>query len=200
MLQALWKSYPVFWFGSHKFFIWCVEFILFFSTVLLSAASASAFLISIETKRYMAKLNVASLCLALTALLFVLFRIAGIIKKYIFILNNASLVPESLAIRAIHNVTQKQGHFDEDELSDLSGSETERENGQSELERRKTLGRFFRSEAESGNMPGIDVSGDTGSGASGDTSKRRLKLRKLTLRRRRTQMAAAQQYRLNVPE
>lgn len=190
----------LFWFGSHRFFIWCVEFILFFSTVLLSAASASAFLISIEEKRYMSNMNIASLCLAVTALLFVLFRIAGIIKKYIFILNNASLVPESLAIRAIHNVTQKQGSFDEDDLSDLSGSETEHEDGQSALERRKTLGRFFISEAESGNMPGIDVSGGTGSGASGDAPKRRLNLRMRTLRRRRTQMAAARQNILKVPE
>lgn len=172
----------LFWFGSHRFFLWCVEFCLYFSTVLLAAASASLALLNLQ-KRSITKLNLASLLLSVVSLLFVLVRTAGIVKKYIFILHNASLVPESLTIEAIHRVNKKGlSRMREDESSDLSGSETEREEGQAAVERRRTLGRFFRSEAESGNMPGIDIS--NGDDVSIERPLLRARRRRYALRRR----------------
>ncbi|CDF33569.1 unnamed protein product [Chondrus crispus] len=176
----------LFWCGSHKFFLWCVEFVMFFSTVLVAASTGSVFLILVENNNSkfdvkMDEWNIAAMVLAVLNLLFVLFRIAGIIKKFIFILNNASLVPESLAIRAIHNVNKKQAkkHANQemDSDSELSGSETEREDVESALERRKTLGRFFRKEAESGNMPGITAS-RMSQGITVDGTRRRFGLRR----------------------
>lgn len=186
----------LFWFGSHKFFMWCVEFTLFFSTVLMAAATASVFLIAIDKYRGMSGLNIASICLAGINLLFVLFRIAGIIKKYIFILHNASLVPESVALKAIHTVAKKQPSFEDDDSSDLSGSETEREDSHVAVERRKTLGRFFRSEAASGNVMGIPAVEER---ESKDGSKKRLSLRRSDIRSRRSRVISAMQDR-NIPE
>lgn len=175
----------LFWFGSHKFFLWCVEFVMFFSTVLVAASTGSVFLILVENNNSefdvkMDEWNIAAMVLAGLNLLFVLFRIAGIIKKFIFIINNASLVPESLAIRAIYNVNKKQSkkHVNQEMESDseLSGSETEREDVESALERRKTLGRFFRTEAENGNMPGIPAPGMR-QGITAEGTRRRFGLR-----------------------
>lgn len=174
----------LFWFGSHRFFIWCVEFCLYFSTVLLAAASASLALLNLQGNE-ISNVHIASLVLAFVSLLFVLLRIAGIVKKYIFILHNASLVPEAVAIAAIHRVTEKRlSQVQDDVSSDLSGSETEREEEQAAVERRRTLGRFFRSEAESGNMPGIDISEDGTSRVSLEGTLLRARKRKDALRRR----------------
>lgn len=183
----------LFWFGSHKFFLGCVEFVLFFATVVLSASTGTIFLIAITKKRKFQASNIAAEVLAAIALIFVLVRIAGIIKKYIFILHNAGLVPESVAIQAIYNVSKKKIRLemDDDGDSDLSGSETEREDEQSALERRKTLGRFFRSEAEIGNIPGIDVADTPRSSASASGSRRRLVLRKLAVQRRMARSESA---------
>lgn len=156
----------LFWFGSHMFFMWCVEFTLFFTTVLMSATTAAVFLNAVEPDRKISALNWVSLGLATVALLFVLFRVAGITKHYIFVLHNASLVPESVAIKAIHTVKKngKAGEDFEDSDSDLSGSETEREDVETATERRRKLGSHFREAAEHGKVRGIDaadvVSGD----------------------------------------
>lgn len=181
----------LFWFGSHKFFLWCVEFVLFFSTVLLAASSAGLALLPLS-KKPIRGLNIAALVLAAVNLLFVLLRIAGIIKKYIFILHNASLIPEIEAIEAIHTVSQKTAlqkkMLDRDDLSNASGSETEMEEDESARERRRKLGRFFRTEAASGNVPGIDA----GERRSSSDRPSRLRLRKrLALRRRRVRATTA---------
>lgn len=184
----------LFWFGSHMFFLWCVEFVLFFSTVLLSASTGTIFLIAIKKDRKFHDVNIAAEVTATVALVFVLVRIAGIIKKYIFILHNASLVPESVAIQAIHNVSKKRRirRESEDDIdSDLSGSDTEQEDEQSALEKRRVLGRFFRSEAEIGNIPGIDGADTPHNNVSVFRPKRRLALRKLARRRRMARMKDA---------
>lgn len=160
------RAEKLFWFGSHHFFLWCVQFTLFFTTVLLAAASGSLFLITVEPKendpekdREITGLNIAAAVTAGVALIFVLIHIAGIMKKYIFVLNNASLVGESEAIAAIHTVRKKGTTFVDydDGSSDVSGEETEREDQDSARERRRTLGKFFRSEAEEGHIVGIDA-------------------------------------------
>lgn len=180
----------LFWFGSHMFFLWCIEFVLFFATVVLSASTGTIFLIAVKKDRKYHRVNIAAEVMAAIALVFVLVRIAGIIKKYIFILHNASLVPESVALQTIHNVNKKRirRESEDDVDSELSGSDTEQEDEQSALEKRKTLGRFFRSEAEIGNMLGIDATDTPRSSASASGHKRRLALRKVALRRRLTRM------------
>eukprot|EP00177_Eucheuma_denticulatum_P007909 GFKZ01014404.1.p1 GENE.GFKZ01014404.1~~GFKZ01014404.1.p1 ORF type:complete len:927 (+),score=144.86 GFKZ01014404.1:795-3575(+) len=167
----------LFWFGSHMFFMWCVEFTLFFTTVLMSATTAAVFLNGVEPDRKISALNWVSLGLATVALMFVLFRVAGITKHYIFVLHNASLVPESVAIRAIHTVKKsgKAGEKFEDDDSDLSGSETEAEDVETATERRRKLATHFRQAAEDGNVRGIDAA-DVSSGGY-------VRKRKLTLRR-----------------
>lgn len=171
----------MFWFGSHKFFLWCVEFVLFFSTVLLAADCAGISLLPLTGKRVSA-LNIASIVLAGLNLIFILVKTAGIMKRYIFILHNASLIPEVVAIEAIQNVRKKRIATIDAE-SEMSGSETEREDMDAARERRIRLGRFFRTEAEEGNVPGIE-GGVRGSRSSWDQSLRRRFLRRRALRRR----------------
>lgn len=148
----------LFWFGSHKFFMWCVEFVLFFSTVILAAASAGISLVAVE-KGKIEPINIVAVCLTIANLLFVLFRIAIIVKRYIFILHNASLIPEVVAMEAIKTVRDKSDKYDKRVTrtkGSISGSDTEGEDGDAARERRKRLGRFFRSEAENGQVRGID--------------------------------------------
>lgn len=171
----------LFWFGSHKFYLWCVEFVLFFSTVLLAADCAGLSLLPL-TGKPISGLNIASIVLAGLNLVFVLLKTAGIMKRYIFILHNASLIPEVVAIEAIQNVRLKR-LLPLDEESEESGSETEREDTEAARERRLRLGRFFRTEAEEGNVPGIE-GGVRGSRTSWDQSLRRRWRRRRALRRR----------------
>lgn len=168
----------LFWFGSHKFFLWCIEFVQYFSTVLLAAAVAGVSLLPLNEKTPTA-LDITALCLSVANLIWALFRIAGIIKKYIFILHNASLIPEIEAIEAIHDVREKR--IVQDDGSDESGSETEHEEDDAARERRRRLGDFFRNQAESGNVPGIDGT-EASSRVSTDSKTKRF--RKLTVRRR----------------
>lgn len=176
----------LFWFGSHRFFLWCVQFILFFSTVLLAAATSSlALLLLAKEEKGVTGLNIASSILPPITLLFTLFRTADIIKKYIFILHNASLVPEAMALEAIRNVSKKKPFLTADDLSSESGSETEREE-ESAKERRRRLGKFFRSEAAQGNVTGIEATSDRPpSAVSAEVPARRVRKRKLALRLRR---------------
>lgn len=153
----------LFWFGSHKFFLWCVEFVLFFSTVLL-AASAARLSLSLVTKDVISGVQTASLVLSGANLAFVLLRIAVIIKRYIFILHNAGLIPEVVALETILAVQSSRSadgldvdvNVDTGHASFLE-SETEVEDDDASRERHTRLGRFFRSQAESGNMPGFSA-------------------------------------------
>lgn len=185
------RAEKLFWFGSHHFFLYCVQFTLFFSTVLLAAASGSLFLITVEPvdketgeKREITGLSIAAAVCAGAALIFVLIHIAGIMKKYIFVLNNASLVSETEAIEAIHTVSKKGTTFVDfdDGFSDLSGDETEREDQESARERRRAIGNFFRSEAQEGNVEGIDAAEARASNESlkGSSKKSRTRTRRLS--------------------
>lgn len=129
----------LFWFGSHRYFLWCVEWVLFFTNINLSTTiaklafhlkekkgsskieKASKFLLletvrapSSEKKVDSKKSNENELLLfialgvSLFALVFVLVRIASIMKKYIFVLNNASLLPENMTIETIQTVNLKK--------------------------------------------------------------------------------------------
>lgn len=194
----------LFWFGSHRFFMWCVEFVLFFSTVLLAAATAGISLILVENKKepkYAIAINalhIISVISAGLALIFVLYRIAIIMQRYIFILHNASLIPEVVALEAIQNVSGKRVVRD-DYSDDLSGSETEREDDEAARERRKRLGRFFRSEAESGNVTGIEATktDKQSTGSNGINTIIRQSI-DLTTRRRSKRRAANQRRRVRL--
>lgn len=171
----------LFWFGSHQFYLWCVEFVLFFSTVLLAASCAGTSLLPVN-KKPVTGLNISSVVLSFLNLLFILFKTAGIMKRYIFILHNASLIPEVVAIEAIQNVRSKRVVAQHDG-SESSGSDMDREDMEVARERRLRLGRFFRTEAEEGKVPGIE-GGTRGSRSSWDQSARRRWRRRRALRRR----------------
>lgn len=128
----------LFWFGSHRFFLWCVEWVIFFTNINISTTIAKIAFHHKEKKgsQYVAKTtrfllssavrakekkpgklhlpldNAALLYIALlvstVALMFVLLRTAGIMKKYIFVLNNANLLPESMTIDMIQTINLKQ--------------------------------------------------------------------------------------------
>eukprot|EP00178_Gracilaria_changii_P001142 TRINITY_DN1161_c1_g1_i1.p1 TRINITY_DN1161_c1_g1~~TRINITY_DN1161_c1_g1_i1.p1 ORF type:complete len:939 (+),score=138.70 TRINITY_DN1161_c1_g1_i1:423-3239(+) len=173
----------LFWFGSHKFFLYCVEFTLFFSTVLVAAAFASLSLLLLYD-REITGANIASFVLPPITLSFVLLRIAGIIKKYIFIIHNASLVPEAEAIKAIHTATKKGPVVASFDDSEASGDETEAEDREAAREKRRKLGRYFRSEAEGGNIAGIDAEEAIRLSDAGSASQRRAKKRSLLVKLR----------------
>ncbi|CAN8065906.1 unnamed protein product [Agarophyton chilense] len=173
----------LFWFGSHQFYLYCVEFTLFFSTVLVAAAFASLSLLLLYD-RVITGVNIASFVLPPITLAFVLLRIAGIIKKYIFIIHNASLVPEAVAIKAIHTATRKGPVVSSFDDSEASGDDTEVEDEESGRERRRKLGRYFRTEAEMGHLDGIDGEEATRLSDAGSASQRRAKKRSLLMKLR----------------
>jgi hypothetical protein len=163
----------LFWFGSHRFFMWLVEFTLFFSTVLLASSAASLVL---ETRRTgeaggVDSLGVASISCSLAALVFVLVRISYVMKKYTFVLNNAGLVPEVLALQVIHNVRQKRQLMNRvyaDAHDDASGSESDSEASEAARERRRKFSRFFANDAQtSGYIAGTSQGAAEGAGRFG---------------------------------
>ena len=130
----------LFWFGSHRFFVFLVEFVLFFTNVNLSATiSKLGFLIKARAQAAEHAKPAASICdkvvravvapgaaekipkeplesltmllvalgMGILALAYVLLRIANIMKKYIFVLNNADLVPDHLMDETIQTVNLK---------------------------------------------------------------------------------------------
>ena len=139
----------LFWFGSHRFYLFCVELVLFFMNVNVSTAIAylafnykeRAYIAKKATKEAAKKagkptarfiisevirltkkqdprdqslvLLWISFAVGLFAMLFVLLRIADIMKKYIFVLNNANLLPESMLTQTIRTVSLKDAMEEE---------------------------------------------------------------------------------------
>jgi len=140
----------LFWFGSHRFFLYCVEFCLFFTNVNISAGLAfvafhlrdraafhsyvsgknsAKFLmpqvgsegiggLSMRAPKGASKdppkkpeeslfLLILALLMGILTLSFVLWRVAGIMKKYIFVLNNANLIPEHMTVETIRHINLK---------------------------------------------------------------------------------------------
>jgi Mlo family len=155
----------LFWFGSHRFFLWCVEFTLFFATVLLASTSASFVLIvRRDSNSELENINIAAIAVSAIALMYVLVRIGYVMKKYTFVLNNAGLVPEVLALQVIHNVRQKRQLMNEmyaDMHDDASASDSGSEACEAARERRRKFSRFFNKAAESGHIPGVSVDGSS---------------------------------------
>lgn len=176
----------LFWFGSHKFYMWCVEWVLFFTTINLSAALAKlGFAIKERSLKNSAEKNpstttaklvgtsvrvvsknvtqqddlrllIVALLVGVFALVYVLFRVAGIMKKYIFVLNNANMLPEVMTIESIQAIRTKDmmhGRNYEPALSD--GSDTELEEGEF-AQTRRNMSNFFTNEVKGGRMPGTD--------------------------------------------
>ncbi|PXF40443.1 hypothetical protein BWQ96_09848 [Gracilariopsis chorda] len=163
----------LFWFGSHHLFFWCVQFSLFFSTVAMSASTASV-LLRLFNNDAVTSLDIAALVVSVVCLLFVQLRVAFMLKKYVFVLVSASLLPEDIVKRTVRDLRHKrvirvwdQSHtseeeiLEEEEILHENDEEDENEGGletsenQSALQNRKTIGRYFREEAERGNMPGV---------------------------------------------
>lgn len=133
----------LFWFGWHKFYIWCVEAVLFFTTVNVSTTIAILALQAKDTleNNYTAKsantkqlssvasnstiacaeflavssekstrtypnssLMILALIVGVIALIFVLFHVGAIMKKYIFVMNNAQILPREEIEAAIRDV------------------------------------------------------------------------------------------------
>lgn len=199
----------LFWFGSHRFFIWCVEWTFFFATIDVAVTSATFAMIIVQDKNRkkeeakeakkakeakekgkeevptvaraeessdgkskeepeeMAALSLflAALIISIVSLFYVLIRIAGIMKKYIFVLNNASLLPESVTIQAIHNIRLKRHLQSEMYGIDLdgsggSGSDTEMEDAEAAKARRSKYWGFFQGHAKNGELPSDDDDDD----------------------------------------
>lgn len=158
----------LFWFGSHRFYLFCVENTLFFTNANLSTCLAKvAFLKeTAEYNKYNAIKKVATaakfalaesvraaadtksayaapkkptenlnflliaLGMAVIALSFVLYKIAGIMKKYIFVLNNANLLPEEIMLETIEHVNIKNSNgswidSDKEEDQDLASYDSD---------------------------------------------------------------------------
>lgn len=177
----------LFWFGSHRFFLWCVEFTLFMSTVLMASTAASFVLVLRKDDGNVRQMAIASVVTPAIALIYVLIRISYVMKKYAFVLNNAGLVPEVLALQVIHNIRQKRQLMTEmyaDVHDDASASESGSDAMEAARERRRKLSRFFSSEAESGNMPGL-IDEDIAVNNLNDVHPLRKMMQRQTRRRRR---------------
>lgn len=136
----------LFWFGSHRFYLFCMENVLFFMNVNLAASisklifwhkemneylkekaaknvAAAAKMVLIDAVRAAAKagkekkpqeppketiaLLIVALVVAALASGYVLLRVAGIMRKYIFVLNNANLLPEDMTVTTIQTLNLK---------------------------------------------------------------------------------------------
>ena len=101
-----------------------------------------------------------------------------------------------VALEAIHTVRSKRVAISDD-VDDLSSvSESEAEDGESSHDRRKRLGVFFRSQAESGNMPGIERANDAEDPYNSENGSSRQRRR---LFRSRKHAEARREKRINVP-
>lgn len=174
----------LFWFGSHRFFFWCVEFVVFMSTLLLAIVLASfALLVRDDIDgQSVASSDIAAVVMAAVTMLYVLFQISYVMKKYTFVINNAGLVPEALALQMIHNVHRKRQlvyQMYADAHDDASDGENTVDESEAARERRRKFSRFFSSEAVSGNIPEIEA----------DEANARKNLRKSKIRRRKQRRA-----------
>ncbi len=148
----------LFWFGSYKFYIWCVEWVLFFTTINVSATAAKlAFHLKKDRKQKgsdsvslknvftavhkteeefnepqseNSTLLAIALIVSILSLLYVLLRIASIMKKYIFIMNNAQLLPMEEMETAIADVDRSNRSLsaisdNRDRKNDTAHTETE---------------------------------------------------------------------------
>lgn len=154
----------LFWFGSHRFYLWCVEWVLFFATVNVAATLAQFGMVVKEINDKAEKegkpakpipvINIAAVVVTFIALFYVLLRIAGIMKKYIFVLNNANMVPETMTIQAIQTVRLKanlQTDVYDSRGAESDDSDDETEDSDAARERRRKFWKFFNNEAEGGN-------------------------------------------------
>jgi Mlo family len=151
----------LFWFGSHRFYLWLVEFTLFFATVLFASSAASFVLLVLRQdaeEKHLNGISIASICSSFGVLVYVLVRISYVMKKYTFVLNNAGLVPEVLALQVIHNVWEKRQVMNEvfaGTHDDASGTDSGTEMSEAARERRRNFSRFFANDAQtSGHIPG----------------------------------------------
>jgi len=199
----------LFWFGSPKFYLWCVEWVLFFTTVNLATtlakvgtaakkinsppekikAGAKMLVFSVHQKTNTTAKPAAgyplehppelaenfmllgiALLVACIALFYVLFRIADVMKKYIFVLNNANMIPESMTIEAIQTIRVKDailggggfrnnGDESPNNYAYVDGSDTEVEDGEY-AKGRHDLTSFFNKEVQGGRQPGALPIGD----------------------------------------
>lgn len=190
----------LFWFGSHRLFLFAIEFVLFYGNINLSTGiaklsfllkktsdfyayqnkkggtsavvnAAARFFLSEYTVRAPArsgsskpelpKDNLVLLCIALgmgvLALVFVLVRIAGIMKKYIFILNNANLLPEDIMVETIEHVNFKDMVAAETEDAALLGYDSDSasdtdDTGTNYRALRKNMSAFLQKERSENNI------------------------------------------------
>lgn len=121
----------LFWFGSHRFFIFCVEFVLFFTNINITTTIAK--LASLRKSAIVAKgqskavrllfintvmrevivppenrrLLLITLGVSIVSFGIVLHRIATIMPRYIYVLNNANLLSENMTLETIQRVNLK---------------------------------------------------------------------------------------------
>lgn len=87
-----------------------------------------------------------ALLVAVLVLLYVLLHIAGIMKKYIFVMNNANLLPESITVDSIETVRLKNIlPSDTTRQEDTSAGYRSEEDEQDFSQMRRNMSRFIRS-------------------------------------------------------
>lgn len=139
----------LFWFGSHRFYLFSVENVLFFTNINLSASVAKLIFYYKEVHENQKDIKagrqpeseplddigllIAALCVSFVALFYVLLRIAGIMRKYIFVLNNANLLPEDMTITTIQTMNLKD-MMNAETMHDGSGQRLVRIDSESETD------------------------------------------------------------------
>mmetsp|Transcript_56266 Transcript_56266/g.138185 ORF Transcript_56266/g.138185 Transcript_56266/m.138185 type:complete len:678 (+) Transcript_56266:1235-3268(+) len=94
----------LFWFGSHRFFLWSVQLSLFvatFSTAVMVAA------VAVSASSFRA-INWAGLAVSILSLIWALLCSASSLKTYTFVINASSLVSEELVEDAVDRVVDKR--------------------------------------------------------------------------------------------
>lgn len=156
----------LFWFGSQNFFKWCVEFVLFFSTINLSSAIAKLAFEYKERKDSDAKDNaieeetyllVIALITAIVCLIYVLINIAAIMKKLIIVLSNGGLFSKDRTREIIEKILidsidiEKQNKEIKDINEKEEHKETESNNEVDFSEMRKKVSMYIKAEGRDEN-------------------------------------------------
>jgi len=90
----------LFWFASHRFFLWSIQLTLFSASLLASTMIATLFV----AHRSFAVIHWVALALAVANVAFCLLQSASSLRTYTYVINAASLVSDDLVAQAVEQV------------------------------------------------------------------------------------------------
>lgn len=97
------KAAPVeklFWFASHRFFLWCIQLTLFVATLLASTMIAAIFV----AKSSFSLVHWVTLGVTAINLILSLFQSASSLRTYTYVINASCLISEDLVSHAVGQV------------------------------------------------------------------------------------------------